>query len=1405
MKAAFKDIQKSESTRDLFKQLYKEPKVFRNTDYAPRKEMFTVARKELAAYAFLCRQQEAREWIEQVLNETFPLNPDPKPDDPEIYQRSYKSDLFPALRDGMRLCRLINIIKKDSIKFKDSTGKPFVMLENINFFLEACKSMNIPDHKLFLPLDLHERKNMPRVVYCLHSFAIYVYEKYGIGLKIVDKTGKFNFTEDELAKAQRDLDEVEEEGTAVPKRSHSELEREREKVLLEQIRKHNEDQIFSARRFIHLNQLTPTDIVIVGSSKAEEVSGEPDENYALAVDITFNDGSKATEFISFSTGSHEWEQKAIAFSPGDKCIKEVSVYPRFFGHEGKVWFDGFGCFEDQRPTTLIQFVQNPSFEEPDGNNKEAAAFWSKNGSGYVRNSDEHCLNGTWSIVMNHETKGSSSAQNHVNIYQGTPAPLFIEGWSKAENVEGETGKGYSIHANITFSDNTKTEEFIPFSVGTHEWEKVALIFDPKTKTVKEIDIFCKFEGYTGKVYFDHVTVCQEEFKQYVLNPSFESKDPKNGLAAHWEPEGNGYTKNFNEYTQYGHTSIEMKNSSESEFSTAKQVVVLDQKQPNKVLVQGFSKAHDVSGEPDLNYALFADVKFKDGSEKKGLFAAFSTGTHDWEEKEFSLDEDKPIQQITLWAQFRKHTGHVLFDNLTISEEYLFDESQLFMMQAILKEAFHSQREDKNWSDEITELKKRMLVELRKNHQLEKQLSAIENKIALLIKNRIDVQEVLQARKRFLKIFRIRDKKQTSTQKDCVTIETIKKNVVKYQHLFYLLQTEPKYLAKIVYLISMGQLESFLETVILTLFGDVYSPREEYLLLQLLQAALEQEIGTYKDIGGFLESNTVIAKMIVAYNRREQGQEYLVKTLAPVLQRFIQVKDLELEISPLKVLNSILAEEETRSGKKSSIKRPTTDEEALRNDEVKKIIANRTEQLEEICSWFFDAIVNSMKQLPFGLRWICKQIVDICNKNFKTTSPEQVQKVISYFVYYRFFNPAIVSPDLFNVVRLNLNNLQRKNLVQVSKVLQTMFNFSTTGTKADAFIQKNTDKLKNYLNELIKVPEAADFLMVDQYIELTSGTKPIVLMTYSEVYSTHEIIVNNLNLIAPDQNDPLRIIVKDLGALPEHDLVDDDLDREIQLTLINRFSEQVETKVLKEDEKELPLIIKIRDLFIELMTELPLHTASSTLLDLMEYAKQFIEKEAKVKDLAAKINQLMQQFLNETKQDKQKGYEQVMEEIKAYVDNQAAVRIQKRNILKRLRLGLENLLKSQQFMNEQVESFNVYLKTAIENQQIKKKGKKQKDKVAKFSYQKLLKQGVIVKSSVPENARKGTSFTIWKGDDPNEYHVKAKVAGITTGTVTLKLDDLLEKQSQGIENLDLENVTLNVNLTVHMINKTFLQK
>lgn len=63
----------------------------------------------------------------------------------------------------------------------------------------------------------------------------------------------------------------------------------------------------------------------------------------------------------------------------------------------------------------------------------------------------------------------------------------------------------------------------------------------------------------------------------------------------------------------------------------------------------------------------------------------------------------------------------------------------------------------------------------------------------------------------------------------------------YQNLFYLLQTQPRYLSKLLFCLPHSKSMHFLQEVIFSLFNFGSSKRDEYLLLKLLKSALEEEI------------------------------------------------------------------------------------------------------------------------------------------------------------------------------------------------------------------------------------------------------------------------------------------------------------------------------------------------------------------------------------------------------------------------------------------------------------------------------------------------------------------------------------------------------------------------------------
>ncbi|KAI1769979.1 hypothetical protein F4818DRAFT_434453 [Hypoxylon cercidicola] len=99
---------------------------------------------------------EARSWIEGVLGSRLPSN-----------------DLLDGLKDGVALCKLVNLaVGPPGVKFKQS-AMPFIQMENISHFLRACQSspLNLQDHDIFLTVDLYERKDPAQVLQCLGAFS----------------------------------------------------------------------------------------------------------------------------------------------------------------------------------------------------------------------------------------------------------------------------------------------------------------------------------------------------------------------------------------------------------------------------------------------------------------------------------------------------------------------------------------------------------------------------------------------------------------------------------------------------------------------------------------------------------------------------------------------------------------------------------------------------------------------------------------------------------------------------------------------------------------------------------------------------------------------------------------------------------------------------------------------------------------------------------------------------------------------------------------------------------------------------------------------------------------------------------------------------------------------------------
>lgn len=122
-------------------------------------------------YDYLCRLEEAKAWVSEICKV------------PESYE-----EFEEEMRKGIFLAKIAKFYNNESVPyiFTDKTLQ-YRHTDNINFFLNTLLILKLPRHYFFEVIDLYEKKNFPKVVYCLHALAQLLKNKgLSVGIKKAD-------------------------------------------------------------------------------------------------------------------------------------------------------------------------------------------------------------------------------------------------------------------------------------------------------------------------------------------------------------------------------------------------------------------------------------------------------------------------------------------------------------------------------------------------------------------------------------------------------------------------------------------------------------------------------------------------------------------------------------------------------------------------------------------------------------------------------------------------------------------------------------------------------------------------------------------------------------------------------------------------------------------------------------------------------------------------------------------------------------------------------------------------------------------------------------------------------------------------------------------------------------------
>lgn len=152
-----------------------------------------------------------------------------------------------------------------------------------------------------------------------------------------------------------------------------------------------------------------------------------------------------------------------------------------------------------------------------------------------------------------------------------------------------------------------------------------------------------------------------EEKPLLLNGGFEQV--VNGGPAGWKNRGSEILAEG----RGGSSAIVCRNTTGTGWLGASQTVALNQATAEPIVIEGWSKALDVSGGSERDYSLYADLIYTDGTPLWGQVAKFCAETHDWEFRRMVIHPQKPVKEVQLHCLFRNHTGTVWFDDVSVCE------------------------------------------------------------------------------------------------------------------------------------------------------------------------------------------------------------------------------------------------------------------------------------------------------------------------------------------------------------------------------------------------------------------------------------------------------------------------------------------------------------------------------------------------------------------------------------------------------------------------------------------------------------------------------------------------------------------------------------------------------------------
>ena len=579
---------------------------------------------------------------------------------------------------------------------------------------------------------------------------------------------------------------------------------------------------------------------------------------------------------------------------------------------------------------------------------------------------------------------------------------------------------------------------------------------------------------------------------------------------------------------------------------------------------------------------------------------------------------------------------------------------------------------------------------------------------------------------------------------------------------------------------MNEIDSLLQTVMFTIYGNQYESREEHLLLTMFQSVLTYQFDNTPEYSSLLRANTPVSRMMTTYTRRGPGQSYLKVVLQAKINSLIELKDEDLEINPLKVYGNMIEQIERDTGSVPDyLPRGVTAEQAAENREVQAIIAPRLTMLMELANSFLETIIQGLDETPYGIRWICKQIRSLSKRKYPDANDQTVCTLIGGFFFLRFINPAIVTPRSYMLIEGQPDENPRRTLTYIAKMLQNLANKPSYAKepymmKLQPFILQNKERVNKFMLDLCEVQDFYESLEMDNYVALSKKDLELSI-TLNEVYATHALLEKHSAALGRDDNSHLNLILQELGPAPAQLPRKDN--RTINLPLFSKWEHAIDDiNAALDITPEEVYFMEAKATFVQILRSLPPNSSVSRRplrLDRVAEAAATLKNDAVMVRKGIRSMELLSQLQEFGIIDKSDGFSLLRDEVENELIHLGSLKEKVLEETKKLEEVFRTIRDHNSYLVGQLETYKSYLHNVRSQSEGKSRGKQKVQVLGpyKFTHQQLEKEGVIQRSNVPENRRANIFFNFTSplpGTFVISLHYKGQLRGSLGMSAKLRL-------------------------------------